>query len=84
MSAIGCRTEYLYNMLPADAVIRERLFSDERKADVFAHLLAANHVLTKDSEITEEEATALAVLIACLGTSSAIHHQALRRRTMKG
>jgi len=22
----GCRTEYLYNMLPADAVIRERLF----------------------------------------------------------
>jgi hypothetical protein len=36
---------------------------DERKADVFAHLLAAHHVLTKDSEITKEEAAALADLV---------------------
>ena len=36
---------------------------DERKADVFAHLLAANHVLISDGEIIEAEASKLAALI---------------------
>ena len=39
---------------------------DERKADVFAHLLAANHVLTSDKEITDDEAVALAASISDL------------------
>ncbi|MBL6934278.1 MAG: hypothetical protein ISR48_02590 [Alphaproteobacteria bacterium] len=36
---------------------------DERKADVFAHLLAANHVLIRDDVLTENEARAQAALI---------------------
>lgn len=39
---------------------------DERKADLFSHLLAANHVLTSDTEITNDEAAKLAALIADL------------------
>ena len=36
---------------------------DERKADVFAHLLAANHVLSRDDVLTEKEARTQAALI---------------------
>ena len=39
---------------------------DERKADVFAHLLAANHVLVCHRDITEIEAQEQAALIASL------------------
>ena len=39
---------------------------DERKADVFSHLLAANHVLTSDDEMTVGEAAALAEMISKL------------------
>jgi putative DNA primase/helicase len=39
---------------------------DERKADVFSHLLAANHVLTSDVKMTTEEASALTILITKL------------------
>jgi putative DNA primase/helicase len=36
---------------------------DERKADVFSHLLAANHVLISDAEMTTDEAAAIAILV---------------------
>ena len=36
---------------------------DERKADVFAHLLAANHVLNSDNDINDDQATTFATLI---------------------
>ena len=36
---------------------------DERKADVFAQLLAANHNLTSDKKITDTDAATLAGLI---------------------
>lgn len=39
---------------------------DERKADVYAHLLATSHVLTSDDIITDEEAKSQAALIAQL------------------
>jgi hypothetical protein len=52
--------------LAAFRVAIRLLGGDERKADVFAHLLAAYHVLTSDDDIAEAEARLLAALIFTL------------------
>jgi putative DNA primase/helicase len=49
---------------------------DERKADVFAHLLAAYHVLISDMEITELEAASLVNLISDLDEGEPSDEQA--------